>query len=176
MRLISRVMDEASQEQDTQLGSLIHSSEDEHDAENMGERNLAQIYLDQDGSQGFAIACIGTKSYTLRRNNEGKLRLLDKDGNPPSQSVGNRRESPLGDNNNRPSKRPRREIYASEESSNDDCEPNDVTENESDDAVEGLSYWDEYEEVTRCVFCKWEMWRPTGYCTGCGQGMLLCFV
>jgi hypothetical protein len=36
--------------------------------------------------------------------------------------------------------------------------------------VPGVSYYDTYDGVHRCVACGWEVWRPEGVCAGCGAG------
>lgn len=45
------------------------------------------------------------------------------------------------------------------------CEQNDW-ERPNDDC-QSLSFFDLDDKVYRCVSCSWEMWSPTGQCTGC---------
>jgi hypothetical protein len=36
--------------------------------------------------------------------------------------------------------------------------------------VRGISYYDVEDDVHRCQTCGWEVWRPSGVCTGCDAG------
>jgi hypothetical protein len=37
-------------------------------------------------------------------------------------------------------------------------------------SVPRVSYYDTHDGVHRCEACGWEVWRPSGVCTGCGAG------
>jgi hypothetical protein len=134
---------------------------------------------------------------TLGRNSLGQLRIFDESGNEvsnPSETIAPESEphisSPEPESQHRRRKaffeacdcrsikRARLEEEKSDPGSDDvshillssDSSDRDDTPCPELEAVPGVSYYDADDDVHRCRACGWEVWRPSGECTGCGRG------